>query len=885
MTQQFFPIYLRAFFLSAVAVFFFACNTPKQTAQVTLDTGEPETEYRQLDTMVVTGETPAEYEEEGERIEPVATLPAYNASATRTNDLLHTKLDLRFDWAAEKVLGKATLKFKPQFYPVSTLTLDAKGFEFHQVKMEGAAQDLKYEYDGQQITIQLGREYTRNQEYTLFVDYTASPKGEGGSAAISSDQGLYFINPRGEEPEKPMQIWTQGETESNSRWFPTIDKPNERTTQEMYVTVDKRFTTLSNGLLMNSTNNPDGTRTDYWKMDKPHAPYLFMLAIGEYAVVKDQWEGIPVDYYVEPEYEQDARAIFPHTPEMLSFFSKTLDFKYPWQKYAQVVVRDYVSGAMENTTAVIFGEFMQRHTQDLIDEHTNEKVVAHEMFHHWFGDYVTCESWANLTLNEGFANYSEYLWMEHKYGRDAADYHLLEEWSGYYNSGEFHPLIHYGYADKENMFDAHSYNKGGSVLHMLRKHLGDEAFFAALKTYLTQNAYTAVEVHNLRMAFEAVSGEDLNWFFNQWYLNQGHPVLNIETGYDADQQLATLTVEQTQSEDTGPAIFILPTDVDIYTPDGKSTRHRIKVTERKQTFTFPAAQKPALINFNPERELLAIRNDNKSEDELLFQFEHAPRLLDRLEAIQLLEGDDNPRIKAMYQKALSDPFWAIRAVGLENADLENETLKQTVRNIAANDIRSEVRAMAFDRLSELDDPELIQIAKQAIDKDKAYIVVGSALNALNKLDNKTALEYAGKLENTKSGDLVSAIADIYAESGDVKYLPFFEKNLNETDGYAAISFMVKYKDLVLKAGVEPTMMAANKLKAMALDQAVSPWKRLGATRAITQMRDELEEKASETKEAETKAALEYNVKELKTMFELIKEKETDDQLKSFYRQF
>ncbi|HRF40444.1 MAG TPA: M1 family aminopeptidase, partial [Saprospiraceae bacterium] len=211
--------------------------------------------------------------------------------------------------------------------------------------------------------------------------------------------------------------------------------------------MEDRFKTLSNGLLLKQTKNADGTRTDYWKMDQPHAPYLFMVAVGEYAVVEDKWRNVPLQYYVEPDYAADAKAIFPYTPEMLEYFSKTFSYDYPWKKYAQIVVRDFVSGAMENTTAVTFGEFVQKHKMDLVDERTNEKIVAHEMMHHWFGDLVTCESWSNLTLNEGFANYSEYLWLENKYGRDEADYHLLEEWQGYFSSADMsiHPLIHFSY--------------------------------------------------------------------------------------------------------------------------------------------------------------------------------------------------------------------------------------------------------------------------------------------------------------------------------------------------------------------------------------------------------------------------------------------------------
>ncbi|MEL7163492.1 MAG: M1 family metallopeptidase, partial [Bacteroidota bacterium] len=339
-------------------------------------------------------------------------LPVYRATYKRTHDLLHTKLDLRFDWPREQVIGTATLTLTPLFSPSNQLVLDAKGFDFKSIKT-ASDQTLSYDYGGekQQVTIALDREYKRGEEYTLVIDYVATPEQSGGSSAITSDKGLFFINPRGEEGDKPQQIWTQGETENNSRWFPTIDKPNERCTQEMYVTVEDRFKVLSNGTLMEEKTNGDGTTTFYWKMDLPHAPYLFMLAIGEFDVVEDEkWNGIPVNYWMEKGWKDHAKDIYPYTPEMLTFFSDVTGVKYPWPKYSQVAVRDYVSGAMENTSAVIFGEFMHGTKRDLIDVETNEKIVAHEMFHHWFGDYVTCESWSNLTLNEGFANYSEYLW-------------------------------------------------------------------------------------------------------------------------------------------------------------------------------------------------------------------------------------------------------------------------------------------------------------------------------------------------------------------------------------------------------------------------------------------------------------------------------------------
>jgi len=488
-----------------------------------------EIEYRDLDTLVVSA---PKIDKEANYV-----LPNYNPSHTRINDL----------W----------LTMKPHFYETKFVLLDAKGFEIIQLAKGERDQDYKYEYNGEQIFIELDRTYTRDEEFKIFVRYVATPNQSGGSAAITSDKGLFFI----------------------------------------YVTVDAKYKTLSNGLKISSTDNSDGTRTDYWKMDEPHAPYLFMLTIGEFEVVEDKWDGKVVDYYVEKEYKDHARRIFPHTPEMLQFFSDKLGMKYPWPKYSQVVVRDYVSGAMENTSAVIFGEFMQGTERELVDNMTNDKIVAHEMFHHWFGDLVTCESWANLTMNEGFANYSEYLWLEHKYGRDAADYHWSQELQGYLQQAQnqMHPLIHFGHDDKEDMFDAHSYNKGGMVLHMLRNVVGDDAFFASLNKYLTDNQFSDVEAHELRLAFEDVTGQDLNWFFNQWYFEQGHPDLKYSWEYDDAARELRLNVQQLQDPKQMPAIFELPMTVDIYGQDGSIFRQEFLIDSRRGSYTVEMDNRPIFV--------------------------------------------------------------------------------------------------------------------------------------------------------------------------------------------------------------------------------------------------------------------------------------------------
>ncbi len=875
--QKNFFIYLFAVLLMA------SCSTAKKIAE----TPEPAieidaTEFRDLDTMVVSAAKPVELKKAEDY-----QLPAYAPTYTLKNDLVHTRLDLSFDWAKQQVIGKAELVLKPFFYPTNHLQLDAKGFDILKV-MQPTGKELKYDYDGKVITIQLDREYKKTENYKVIVKYIAKPtEGEiGGSAAITSEQGLFFVNHDGKDKNTPMQIWTQGETEWNSRWFPTIDHPNERCTQEMYLTVQDRFETLSNGTLVSSNKNADGTRTDYWKMDLPHAPYLFMIAVGEFAIVKDTWEGIPVDYYVEEEYKPYARQIFEHTPEMLTFFSDMLGVKYPWPKYAQIIVREYVSGAMENTTGVIFGDFVQKTDRELIDD-DNDYIVAHELFHHWFGDYVTCESWANLTMNEGFANYSEYLWFEHKDGRDRADHHRINELNGYLGSvmgGGEHPLIWFETPDSEAMFDAHSYNKGGLVLHMLRNYVGDEAFFASLNKYLVDNAYTAVEAHDLRLAFEEVTGQDLNWFFNQWYFAAGHPQLTIDYGFDAVTKKASVTIEQTQDPDKFPAIFQLPIAIDIYESAGKPTRQQVMMTQRKQTFTFDVNAKPALINVDADKVLLAERTDNKTEAEYVFQYYNAPNLMDRFEAVQNLQESKSAEAKKVKRAALKDNFWFIRnlSIGMIEPD---DSVFENMATLAKNDPHSNVRESALTYLVAAEAPQIKEVTTAILAKEKAYPVIGSALMALQQTDPAAASEMAAKFEkDSDNASILAAVGAVYALQGDAKKLSFFENNWHRIDGPPVMDFFGGYGYLLQSSGTDITP-SLKKLHGLSTDMSQSLWRRFASTKTMSDLKQVMQQSLGQMTNEQVISEMKTTIASIENYIKEIKEKETDSQLKGLYDNF
>lgn len=724
---------------------------------------------------------------------PPAWRNIYRASETKVNDLVHQKLDAKFDYNNSWLIGKTWITLKPHFYPTDSLRLDAKGMQINQVALvkNGANIPLKYVYDDKNnLYIKLDRTYKGNENYMIYVDYVAKPNDYQavGSAAITDAKGLYFINPKGEEKDKPTQIWTQGETEATSVYIPTIDDPIQKTTQEFVLTVPSKYVTLSNGRLASQKTNGDGTRTDTWKMELPHSPYLYFIGVGDYAVVKDSYKGKEVSYYVEKEYAPVARKIFGLTPEMMGFYSRILGVEYPWVKYSQIVGRDYVSGAMENTTATLHQESAQQNARELVDGNDWEDVISHELFHQWFGDLVTAESWSNLTVNESFADYSEYLWREYKWGKDAAYDAAFTAMNGYLNraSEASKELVRFHYRDKEDMFDLVSYQKGGRILNMLRNYLGDSAFFKGLNTYLTENKFSNGEAHQLRLAMEKVSGRDLNWFFNQWYFGSGHPRLTITNAYDADKKQNMMIVRQTQ---TGDKIFKLPVAVDVYTNNGKN-RYNVWVENRNDTFYFPATTKPALVNFDADKVILAQKNDSlKTLDEYVYQFKHATNYIDRMQALNFANSRTNEApAYLLYQEALNDPYYKIRAAAVNKFGemIITPAVLSKIETMAVSDPNRLVRAAAIGILGLQKNAKYTDLFVRST-KDSSYSVAGRALQALTMLDSKRALQLIPELKKDAKGILETAIetAEVLTKTDadfDAMYKDFTSGSLQKQFG-------------------------------------------------------------------------------------------------------
>ena len=738
----------------------------------------------------------------------------YKPSRTLLTDLIHTKLEVRFNWAQSRMNGRATISAKQHFYPSDSLVLDAKGMDILKIELNGSP--LVYTYrDSLKLSINLGKIYKKDEVFTVTIEYVAKPdeRQTSGSAAITSDKGLYFINPKGENKDKMPQIWTQGETEANSVWFPTIDAPNAKTTQEIFMTVDKKYSTLSNGKLLSSKQNEDGTRTDHWKQDQAHSPYLFMMAVGEFVTVKDSYTRqngtkMDVNYMVEPSFEKDARAIFGETPAMIKYFSDRLGVDYPWDKYSQIVVRDYVSGAMENTGAVIFGDYVYKTDRELLDNN-DQSTIAHELFHHWFGDLVTCESWANLPLNESFANYAQYLWDEHRYGLDEADYQAESEAKGYFESAMYqgyHNLIWFGHDDKEEMFDGHSYNKGGRILHMLRSYLGDDAFFKGLNNYLVSNKYKSAEVHQLRLAFEEVSGEDLNWFFDQWFLSKGHAIIHTNQTIDMESNTVTLHIMQKQITPNFP-VFRIPVKIAIWDANGKRTE-KIIIDSLAQSFTFKINGELQNMLFDEDQMLLGKYYEDKPINQFVYQYYHSERYKARLTALNRASKRKTSATDKLIFDAMSDKHWDIRMKAIEVYTAANKTLSDDavsiLKNVTLKDPKSSVRSIAIKKISASDKTMLINLCKNIISNDQSYSVISTALEKLVGLDSTEGLNQARILTKISNAKLTSKAADILGNYGTREDYTFLE-NLNLIDkpkGEDELNAMVSYTLFIIRQEID-----------------------------------------------------------------------------------
>jgi aminopeptidase N len=664
------------------------------------------------------------------------TRPRY--APDRVVDIQHIALALDVDPAKRTVAGTATLR-AAAIAPTKSVELDAVELTIDKVTANG--RPAVFRHDGKKLRVELPHALAAGADLVLAIDYKGAPR-----------RGLYFVGPDDGYPDKPMQVWTQGQDEDSRYWFPCFDSPHEKATSEIEVRVPASMFALSNGVLV-SDKTTGGKRTVHWRLDVPHSCYLITLAVGDFATIETRWRELPVVYYVQRGREAEAQRTLERTPQMIEVFSTKFGVAYPYPRYSQVFVADFIFGGMENTSATTLTDTILLDERAAID-YDVDALVSHELAHQWFGDLVTCRDWGEGWLNEGFATYSEYIWREHHEGRDAADLEL-EEWAETYfgeDATRYRRTIATKLYDEPiDIFDHHLYDKGGRVLHMLRDVLGDDAFWKALAHYLGKHRHGLVESRDLARAVEDATGKVVDWFFSQWVIDgAGHPELDIGVAWDPETRIASVRVEQQQRADGRTPLFRLPTRMRFRVGD-KDVDHAFEVSEPKQTFRFELASEPSQAIFDPGRVLLARRTIDKPEPVWAAELAGATLAIDRAAAAQALAKRGGPAAEKALSTALEkDKFWAVRgsaALGL--AQIRTTSARDRLIKRLAAEVHPRARRIIARALGEFvhDQPAAAALAKIVGKGDASYFVEAEACLALGK----TRTPRAGELLRTAAG--------------------------------------------------------------------------------------------------------------------------------------
>lgn len=625
----------------------------------------------------------------------------------RTWNLHHQAAKLAFDFENEAVIGTTELTLSSLQAENDVLILDSKTTEFHSIYRSGSDEMLSFRQDSAEVHITLDEPVLRGDSLQIIVEFTSFPP----------TRGLYFVDPLQEDASKPRQIWTLGQPEDNSFWLPTIDHPAERATQEFWLTVPEEMQTLSNGFLISSENQPaDSTRIDYWRLDVPHTPYLFALAVGEFDITERWVDDIYYAYYTEPQYADQKELIYARTEDIMDYFEQQFDYEYPWGSYAQVPVHDFIARGMENTTATILYNLVQFDERGALDR-SNLALIVHELVHQWFGNLVTTKDWANLPFNEGFANYFEVLYKKDRIGYDVGMWHSLGHKMNYFAEADRYrrPIIFNEYSEPEDMYDRHTYAKAGQVLGMLQDYVGTETWWAALSNFLHTYEYQAVDMRDVQHIFEQETGENLNWFFDQWFYEPGHPDLRVEFGQPAAGGEVIVTLEQLQRDAHQP-VFRLESKLELILDDGSREQHPVSLRGRQQAYSFPLEENREVVDviFDPAGIQLAEMHQSLDADQLRGRLKHNEPAV-RQAAIQYITAQNmaGELAEALLERAETESFRPLQAEvagalkQLDSAEFADQRTELAISLLSNADADYRTRLNAIDILA--DTRQLLQI--------------------------------------------------------------------------------------------------------------------------------------------------------------------------------
>jgi aminopeptidase N len=651
---------------------------------------------------------------------------------SRPYRIQHLFVDLALDFATKSVRGRAVLDFERASPKPSSLQVDAIGFELESVRVDDGTglKPASFSYDGEVISLEGLPE--RGQ---LRIDYKATPK-----------RGLYFLAPDEQVKHRPVQAWTQCQDEDARHFIPCVDKPHVKMTTELSATVPAGFQVLSNGELISAEKRGKTPWTYRFKLDEPHPSYLLTLVVGHFDLVEDRpaelgERQVPISYLVPVGQAQSVPRSLGQTPRMLEFFSERFGVPFPWQRYSQVVVSDFIFGGMENTTATTLYEHVMLDERAALDISSCD-LVAHELAHQWFGDYVTCRDWSHAWLNEGFATFCEHLEREQRLGRDEYDYGVAGDIETYLTEagGRYQrPIVCRDYAEPIDLFDRHLYEKGGLVLHMLRRELSDAVFFEGVARYLKRHAFGIVETNDLMRALEEVAGRSLERFFDHWVYRPGHPELTVKVAYD--DGLLSVSLKQTQK--TGEtAVFALPIEIEVVQSDGTCTRHHKLVTDAQDVLTLPLDKRPLHVGFDPEQRVIGKLTFEAPGDMLRHQLTEGKSALLRWAAAEALSKKNDPTtVKALQQTLTREgEVWMVRVEAARAlGKLRSEDALEALLT-AVGTSHPKVRRAVAAALGAFKKPAAAEALQDLLGKEASYLVTADAARSLGRTREPGVLE-------------------------------------------------------------------------------------------------------------------------------------------------
>ncbi|MGL5876243.1 MAG: M1 family aminopeptidase, partial [Xenococcaceae cyanobacterium] len=687
--------------------------------------------------------------------------PHYNPDRPGQVDRIF--LDLVLDIPNQSLTGTCTITLIPVRKGISELILDAVDLQIESVIIDNISQP--FTYDGKQLHIQLFKS-TTPEAIQLAIAYRVK----------QPQRGIYFIRPEEHYSNKPIQVWTQGEDEDSRFWFPCFDYPGQLATSAIKVRIPKQFMAISNGELI-STESVGDEKIYHWEQKQVHPTYLMTLAVGDFAELKDTWQDIPVTYYVEKGREEDGRRSMGKTPQMMEFLSQKYGYKYPFPKYAQVCVDDFIFGGMENTSTTLLTDRCLLDEKAALDNRNTESLVLHELAHQWFGDLVVIKHWSHAWIKEGMATYAEVMWTEHEYGKDDAAYYYLGEARSYLDEDSSRyrrPIVTNVYREAIELYDRHLYEKGACVYHMIRAILGDELFEGAIQTFVRDNAHKTVETIDLLRAIESSTGYNLQFLFDQYVFRGGHPDYKVAYSWDGDSNLAQLTVTQTQAKDNNNGsdseLFDLripiafgylegnreqATDNSVETRDlarrvnkseetsdfpalSLSSEYKtftLRIHQKEQSFYFPLDRKPDFVSFDVNNNFLKTVALEFPTPELKAQLKHDRDPISRINAaIALGKKGGLDGIESLSEALQNDSFWGVRV----EAAKQLATIKLDQAAIALmtglQDKNSRVRRAVIESLSQFKTKESYQAIKTALETvDESYYTEAAAARSLGSM--------------------------------------------------------------------------------------------------------------------------------------------------------